>query len=200
MQSLDDKIINSLKKRGRGTIFFSSSFSHLARSKTINKTLERLTQDGKIIRVAIGIYCYPKIDKVLGIGVLYPTFDEIANAIAHRDKTRIIPTGAYALNRLGLSTQVPMNIVYLTDGEPRKVTIHNGRGILFKHAAPKVFAYSDPLAQLLSVALKELGEDNITEEHRQIIKKIINEHTHFSIADMRLMPTWVRSLIESLYD
>ena len=200
MESIENRILTSLQKRGRGTIFFSSSFSHYALPKAINKALERLTQSGKIIRVASGIYCYPKIDKVLGLGVLYPTFDEVADAIAQRDKTRIIPTGAYALNRLGLSTQVPMNVVYLTDGEPRRVTIHNGRGILFKHAAPKVFAYSDSLAQLIAVALKELGEGNVTEEQKKRLKTIINEHPHFSIADMRLMPAWVRILIEDLYD
>ena len=59
-----------------------------------------------------------KIDKVLGLGILYPTFEEIAAAIARRDKAKIVPTGIYALNQLGLSTQLPMNVVYLTEGSP----------------------------------------------------------------------------------
>lgn len=200
VQYISNKIINTLSKCGRGTIFFPSTFSHIAQPKTIDKTLERLVNDGVIIRIAHGIYCYPKIDKKLGLGVLYPTFDEIAKSIAKRDKTRIIPAGAYALNLLGLSTQVPMNVVYLTDGEKRMITIQNGRGILFKHAAPRVFAFSDSLAQLLTIALKEIGEKNITDEHKQKIKSIIMAHQPFPIADLRLMPRWIRVLITDLYD
>ena len=73
--------------------------------------------------MARGIYCYPKIDTELGLGVIYPSFDDIAQAIAKRDKAKIVPAGAYAVNKLGLSTQVPMNAVFLTSGESRKIEI-----------------------------------------------------------------------------
>lgn len=200
MQSIDDKIIASLKKCGRGTIFFSTSFLHYAKAKTISKAMERMTNEGVIIRLANGIYCYPNIDKKLGLGILYPTFDEIAKSIAKRDKTRIIPAGAYALNLLGLSTQVPMNVVYLTDGERRKITIHDGRGIFFKHVAPRIFAFSNSQAQLITIALKEIGNGNVSDEQKQKIKQLISSQSHFSNADMRLMPNWIRQLITDLYD
>ncbi len=58
-----------------------------------------------------------------------PSIEQIAETITRRDKARIVPTGIYALNRLGISTQVPMNIVYLTDGVTRKVSLGNGRSI-----------------------------------------------------------------------
>jgi hypothetical protein len=38
------------------------------------------------VRLAHGIYLFPKIDKKLGLGVLYPSVEEIAKAIAERDK------------------------------------------------------------------------------------------------------------------
>ena len=136
----------------------------------------------------------------LGLGILYPSFDEIAKSIAKRDKTRIIPAGAYALNLLGLSTQVPMNVVYLTDGERRKITIHDGHSIFFKHVAPRIFAFSNSLAQLITIALKEIGNGNVTEDQKQKIKQLINSQLHFSNADMRLMPNWIRQLITDLYD
>ena len=75
---------------------------------------------GKIIRIARGIYCKPKVDTEFGFGILYPSVDEVAQAIAQRDKCRIVPTGDAALNKLGLSTQVPMNAAYYTDGTPRR--------------------------------------------------------------------------------
>ena len=200
IQSIDDKIINSLSKCGRGIVFFPATFSHYAQPKAVNKALERMTDAGVIIRIANGIYCYPKIEKKIGLGILYPTFEEIARSIAKRDKARIAPAGAYAQNKLGLSSQIPMNVVYLTDGERRKVTIHDGRGIFFKHVAPRIFAFSDPLAQLLTIALKDIGNGNVTDEQKKCVKKLVNEHPRFSSVDMRLMPVWIRQLIMDLYD
>ncbi|MCD8500524.1 MAG: type IV toxin-antitoxin system AbiEi family antitoxin domain-containing protein, partial [Bacillaceae bacterium] len=101
-------------------------------SIAVRHALSRLCKSGLILRLAEGIYLYPKIDKELGLGVLYPSIDTIAKAIAKKDKARIVPTGVYALNRLGLSTQVPANAVYLTDGSPRRIKVGKGKGILFK--------------------------------------------------------------------
>lgn len=123
MQSIDSKIFTSIYKRGRGTIVFPLDYAGYGDSKAVQKAFERLTASKKLIRIARGIYYYPKIDKILGLGILYPTYEEIAAAIARRDKAKIVPTGIYALNRLGLSTQLPMNVVYLTDGSPRKVRL-----------------------------------------------------------------------------
>lgn len=115
-QNIENAIITSVGKCGRGTVFFSSDFSKIGEKSAVLKALERMTANGKILRVARGVYCYPKIDKELGLGTLYPTYEDIAKSIAKRDRARIVPAGAYAMNRLGLTTQVPMNIVYLTDG------------------------------------------------------------------------------------
>ncbi len=146
------------------------------------------------------IYCYPKTDTDLGLGVIYPGFDEIAQAIAKRDKAQIVPAGAYAVNKLGLSTQVPMNVVFLTSGESRKVVIRNGRGILFKHAAPRNFAFENSFAQLLSVALKEIGKDNLDSEQKNTLKRILHEQPRISEKDLSLMTVWIRKLINELYD
>ena len=143
MQSIEEKIITSISKRGRGTMVSPLDYAGYGDSKAVQKAFERLAASQKLIRVARGIYCYPKIDKVLGLGVLYPTFEEIAAAIARRDKAKIAPTGVYALNKLGLSTQLPMNVVYLTDGSSRKVKLDGERGIQFKHTAKKNLAFQN---------------------------------------------------------
>ena len=141
MQSIDDKVLSKVRKCGRGTIFSSADFTNLGEPKSVLKALERMANAETIIRVARGIYCYPKIEKTLGLGAIYPTFEEIAQYIAKRDKARIVPTGNYALNVLGLSTQVPANVVFLTDGSPRSITLKSGRGIKFVKTAPKHLAF-----------------------------------------------------------
>lgn len=201
MYSIDDKILNKVKKCGRGKVYFPSDFSSYGESKSILKALERLAKSEKLLRIARGIYLYPKIDKELGLGVLYPSLDEIAKRIAQRDKARIVPTGVYAVNRLGLSTQVPMNIVYLTDGSSRKIKVGKGRGIQFKHTAPKNLAFRSELAMLIVFALKEITQNKVIPEHINRIKFLLkNESKENVMIDSALMPAWIKSIILSAYE
>lgn len=164
--------------------------------KTINKSLERLEQSKTLIRIARGIYYYPKTDTKLGLGILYPSLEEIAKEIAKRDKARIVPTGLYALNKLGLSTQVPMNIVYLTDGSPRRIKIGNGKGILFKHTAPKNLAYKNDLIMLIVSALKTIGKGNVKKEDIEKLRKLLSsEHIPDWKEDLELAPAWIKQIL-----
>ena len=81
-----------------------------------------------LVRISQGIYLYPMRNR---FGILKPSIDDIAVAIAQKDKARIIPSGLTALNKLGLSTQVTMNAVYLTDATAREIKIGN-RTIVLK--------------------------------------------------------------------
>jgi hypothetical protein len=201
MKSIDDKILARIKKCGRGKEYFSSDFASYGEAKSVSKALERLVGSQTLIRIARGIYYYPKIDKKLGLGVLYPSLDSVAQSIAKRDKARIVPTGLYALNRLGLSTQVPMNFVYLTDGTPRRIKVGNGKGILLRHTAPKNLAYQNELAMLIAFALKEITKDRVRPEHLDRIKFLLQQQSKKQIMDdARLMPAWIRSIIMRLYE
>ncbi|MBQ7672670.1 MAG: hypothetical protein IJS49_06305 [Paludibacteraceae bacterium] len=200
MQSIEDKILTSLKKSGRGVAFSPARFAHYGSAAAVQKAIERLTDDGKIIRVARGVYSYPKIDTELGLGIIYPTFDEIAACIANRDRTLIAPAGAYAVNKLGLSTQVPMNAVYITNGESRTIDIRNGRNIVFKHAAPKNFAFESSFAQLVAIALKEIGKDNLMPQQLATLKQVLNRQPRISEMDLKLMPAWVKKQVSDLYE
>lgn len=201
LESIDDKILNSIKKRGRGVVFSTEEYAHYGDPDAVQKALSRMARKGVLLHVCHGIYCYPKIDKELGLGVLFPSYEDIAQVIARRDKVRIFPAGALAQNMLGLSTQVPMNVVYLTDGSNRKVNIKNGRGILFRHVSPKKLAFNDKLAMLITTALRDIGANNVTDEHKKQLKTILEQHPEpFSTHDMKLMPLWIRNLIKELYE
>ena len=199
-ENIGKRIVNNLKKCGRGSIFFPNSFVSYGDIKSVSKYLERLTNDAVIIRLANGIYLYPKIDKELGLGVLYPSVEEVALQVAKRDKAHIAPTGAYAMNLLGLSTQVPMNVVFLTDGSPRKIKLGNNKIITFKHTVPKNLAFVSKTAQLATFALKEIGETNVNEEHLKQLQKVFSAINEKSIeADYKLMPAWIRKIIKDFY-
>ena len=121
---MEDSISKTIRKRiGKietGNLFTISDFVDLNNDNLVTRTLSRLQNEGVIIRVATGIYMNPKRTQ---FGILHPTIDQIAKKIADRDKAQIMPTGDTALNILGLSTQVPMNAVYVTNGAKRKVKV-----------------------------------------------------------------------------
>ncbi len=199
-ESIETKIFSSIKKSGRGKLLFASDFIRYGEPKSVNKALERMMKNGSILRISHGIYYYPKIDKVLGLSVLYPTLEDIAEGIAKRDKARIVPTGIYALNRLGFSTQIPMNVVYLSDSFNRKIKLYNGTNIQFKRTSPKNLAFHSQLAMLLTFAYKSLGKENVTPEIINQSKTLLEKENRQVVEqDYKLMPAWVSSIIKSLY-
>ena len=201
MKSTAQKIENKVRTFKRGHIFFPDDFVDMGASDAIRQTLQRLTKSGLIIRVAQGIYCYPQIDTKLGLGVIYPSYDQIAEALASRDHARIVPTGEYALNALGLSTQVPMNYVFLTDGQSRKVCIAGDKGIQFKNTAPKNLAFKNRLAMLVNSALKSIKKENVTVwQIDHIMYLLRNEEKNSVLGDLRLMPVWVRKIVAEAYE
>lgn len=191
--TVENQILRKINLAKKGTIFFTENFLFAGNSKAVSKGLERLVYKNKIVRVGNGIYVKPKHSKLLGN--LTPTIDEIADAIAARDKARIVPTGNYALNRLGLSTQVPLNAVYLTDGAPRKIRI-GGRSILLKKTAPKNLSATGQISGLVIQALKAIGNRNVEEEEEKKILKVLEKEKVENIEhDMVLAPEWIRKIM-----
>jgi len=193
MQSIDNKIYIKIKKAKRGSLFFSDDFLSFGSAKAVSKALERLVKKGDLMRVARGIYA--RLDKDPLLGTLKPTTEKIAEAISRRDKARIIPTGSLALNVLGLSTQVPVNVVYNTDGAARNIDLGQ-RKIVFKKTTPKNLAAIGKISSLVIQALKEIGKDKATDEE---IDKILNhlkkEEPYRLEHDIKLAPEWIRIIM-----
>ena len=193
--STDDLVVNKIKDYKSQRLFFVDDFVDVANYKAVSKALERLVKSNVLIRVAKGIYARYKEDPVLG--VMLPTTEQIAEAIAKRDKARIIPTGAYALNALGLSTQIPMNVVFLTDGYARKIKAGN-RTIQFKKTSPKNLAVKDRISSLVIQALKTIGKDKVTESERDKIVQLLQEENPVNLEhDIRLAPEWIRKIMKT---
>jgi len=191
--TIENKIFERMKKAKRGLVFFASDFSAYGNSKANNKALERLTKQGKIMRVGRGIYTIPRKSKFFG--TVSPDIEEIAQGIARRDKTRIIPTGLFAENLLGLSTQVPMKIVYLTDGTPRKLIIDE-IPLIFKKTSPKNLATWGKISSLVIQALKSIRKDRITgDEIEKVVNILKKENPKYLANDIKLAPEWIREIM-----
>jgi len=200
MQSTHNQIKGAILENRKGKIIFSSDFSQYGTDVAIRHTFSRLCKEGFLIRLSAGIYLYPEIDKE--IGVIYPSIEKIAKEIAKQEKARIIPTGVYALNALGLSTQIPMRVVFLTDGTPRMINIEGEASIKFKKIAPKYLSFKSKLVSLIVFALREIGENKATREQLEKIKTLLkNEQKEIITNDLTLAPAWVKNtIIELLKD
>ncbi len=191
--SFENLILDKVSKITKGSLFFTEDFIEFGSAKSIAKALERLVNQKKLSRVARGIYAQLEVSPMLG--ELLPTTEKIAQAISRRDMARIMPTGALALNALGLSTQVPMNVVYLTDGAARKIEIGR-RKIVFKKSVPKNLAAKGKISGLVIQALKDIGKDQVTDHELNVIlghlrKEAVSDLQH----DIKLAPEWIRSIL-----
>lgn len=187
---LTKEIRNIIERNGPGRLYMVQDFAGLNNDGLVTRALSRLENEGMLIRLAQGLYLYPERNKY---GILFPTIEKIAYAIAEKDKARIIPSGLTALNRLGLSTQVATNAVYITDATARELAIGN-RKIIFKRAAPRNFAYKSDLFPMVVAAMKELGKDGVTDEHLKIIKQVIGKYGDIDEIryDYNIAPQWIK--------
>jgi hypothetical protein len=152
---------------------------------------------GEIRRVIRGIYDYPRFSKLLDQS-LSPDIDQVARALARKFRWRIQPSGATALNFLGLSTQVPARAVYLSDGPDRVYQIGN-TALAFEHTALKESGIELKESGLIVQALKSLGQERITPEIISKIRAWLPESLRSKVlADTKTATGWVYGAIQQI--
>jgi hypothetical protein len=193
--TIENKIFKKMRQNKRGKVFFTNDFAALGNYKACSKALERLAKQGEIMRVSRGIYAIPQKNKLLG--TLTPSFDSVVAAIVKRDRAKIIPTGLFAENMLGLSTQVPMKAVYLTDGTPRKLMI--GKiPLIFKKTTPKNLATKGKISGLAIQALKSIRKDRITDDEvDKVVSLLKRENPQHLAHDIKLAPVWIKEIMRT---
>ena len=192
MQTMKNQIVSRIVRRGAGKAFTAKDFLDVASRGTIDVTLAALVKEGIIRRVQRGLYDAPRSNPELG-GQLRPDIDEAAQALARRYRWKIVPDGPWAANLLGLSTQVPAKIVYLTDGPSKDVSIGR-RTIFFKHARPKAFAGLDGKTALVVQALRDIGKDRVGE------REILLLRTAMSAAEKKKLVQGSRFAVDWIYE
>lgn len=195
-QAIDSRIVAAIHGRGRGSVFVPADFLEIGSREAVDVALHRLARQGTIRRLARGVYDFPKEHPVLGM--LAPTAEAVARALAGRDRTRLQPSGAYAANALGLSEQVPAKVVFLTDGPARTVKI-GPTTIQLRRTTPKNMEAAGRLSGLLIQALRELGQEHVTQERLDHLKRTIPaEKRRQLLKDLRLAPAWMHPIFRDL--
>lgn len=196
MQSIDDKLLSMIYGRGRGIVFTPKLFSALADPRSIGMALTRLHRKGTIRRLKRGLYDYPR--KHPQLGLLSPSVDAVAQALIDRDATRLQPSGAYAANLLGLSNQVPMKVVFLTNGPSKHVKLGK-QEIILRRTTPRNTATAGRVSGLVIQALRYIGRKNIDDSMLHALKRRLSDDDMNQLSkDLRYAPAWIASIIRNI--
>jgi hypothetical protein len=196
-QLIEQKILSRIYGNGRGWSFSQADFADLGPRSTIDSTLHRREREGVIRRVIRGIYDYPRHSSALRRSVS-PDINQVALALARKFAWRIQPDGATAQNLLGLSTQVPSRVVYLSDGPDRSYTVGK-TSLAFEHTALKEAGFRLPESRLIVQALKAFGEDRITPKIiAQIRGKFEPALRQRILLDTKTATGWVYAAIQEI--
>jgi len=196
MQSVSIKIMDKIRKNGRGYIFTPMEFIDFGTRQAVDTALSRLTNHGDIRRLAWGLYDFPKKHELLGD--LLPSLDDVAKVIAKDTDSSIQISGARALYLLGLTNQIPAQTVYLTNGRSRDINI-GGVVLKLKHASPKAMAGAGSKAGTILQAIRYLGKDNINDKVIDKLIKSLDQPDKKALKKIsRYAPGWTKPCIDRL--
>lgn len=196
LKSVDSKILGRIHEQGRGCVFVPTDFLDLGSRQAVDIVLHRLAKAGTIRRLTRGLYDYPRTHPELG--VLAPSIEAIAKALAGKNKLRLQPTGAYAANLLHLSEQVPAKIDFLTDGNSRTYHIIN-RTIRLRRTTPRNMFAAGRTSGLVIQALRYLGKNHAKGDRIAPLRKLLSTADRKKLVeDITLAPAWMRPILRDV--
>ncbi len=194
--SLQELILQEIENKNL-KVFYSAMFLNLGNYKAVSKALERLVNDKKIRRIARGIYDKPEYNARFEM-FASPNINDVANAIASQFNWNICPSGNYALNLLGLSTQIPAKYIYISDG-PYKTYMIEGSELEFKHSNKKEISDFSYKTLIVIQALKALGKNNITNTDLEKIKKHLSDEDKQNLLKEGIKTNiWIYEIIKQI--
>lgn len=194
-------IYQEIKKRisvaDAGSIFLTTDFVDLASLATIRKCLGRQVEEKTIRRILDGVYEKPVYSNLLEEYI--PADPEaVAYAIAKNYHWTIAPCGDVALNKLGLSTQVPVVWSFISDGPYREFSWDNIK-ITFKHRANRRISLMSKQTTMVVEAIKTLGKDGIDEKIISTLKhKLPNDEKKNILIEATGVSEWIYEVLRKV--
>lgn len=195
-EPIANKLVARIKARGGKPVSISDLLDVGSRP-AIKQALSRLARDGTIQRVGRGIYVWPRFSALFQEPVP-PSVDALAKAWARSNALRIVPSGAYAANLLGMSTQVPAKYVYYTNGRTQRVRL-GGVNVQFLNRGPKTMDVKGELAAHVFQALRYLGKSGVTPDVIAHAQRLMRPQDRRDIQrSMKMAPAWMKPVLEQI--
>ncbi|MBM3880940.1 MAG: hypothetical protein FJ387_14680 [Verrucomicrobia bacterium] len=193
---IDNAILRSMRAAPVASVFSPRHFSDFGRPDAVRQALSRLVKAGKIQRVRRGLYHLPRPHPI--IGQTGPDIMATVRALMEGSHAQWQFTGAYAVNALGLSDQVPAKIIILTDGIPRKVALGK-LALVFRRAAPRNLLGAGRRAGLVIQALRYLKGSPEMAKHVARLRRDLDPKTKKDLAALAPeLPAWMKPLAQEI--
>lgn len=197
LSNIKAKINSKIDNLPDGAVFISNDFLELADYETIRKNLNRFVNDGTIQRIVNGVYYKPRFIELIG-EFESPSINEVAIAIARKYNWTIAPSGNTALNLLGLSTQVPAQWTYISDGRYVNFLIGNTK-LVFKRTTNSTISNMSQLTALVIQAIKAIGKDNISEEQILYLKnRLTKSDKEKLLEEGKTTSAWIYKILKKI--
>jgi len=194
-RQINQRIAQSARKEP-DRVYTPFDFLDLGTPHSVGMTLLRLVRAGNLRHLGRGLYDLPRTHPLLG--ELLPTAEAIAQALARRDGAVIQPTEAMAANLLGLSEQVPVKAVFLTDGPPRSVTV-GSLTVQLKQRPRRQVGSAAPTSSLVFAALRSLGKANASIARVAHLRETLSPKDRKRLLkDLPLAPAWMHPLLRCI--
>lgn len=197
MNNISSAIKNRIINLPQNSLFSIKDFTDLGAYKSVKVILTRFEKEHFIKREIDGLYSKPEYSEFLQEFVAIP-IEDIAIQLAKKFSWHIAPTGNTALNKLKLSTQVPANYVYLSDGPYREYDI-NGTKLKFKHTNNKMISTLSDKSNTLVQALKSLGQENFNEQIKETIRQQFSQQDiSLILKETQYVTSWIYECIKDI--
>jgi len=191
-----DKVLDRLES-ANGQICSVADFLDLGPRPTVDQALSRLARQGKISRVRRGLWKLPRIGKLLNRPITQSP-DALARAWARKNGLRIVPSGAYAANLLGLSTQVPAKITYYTNGRTKTIKLGQ-HTIKLLNRGPKTMDVQGKTSALVFQALSYFGKEGITQGMISRLRSLLTAGDKAELkANLHHAPAWLQTVVKRI--
>lgn len=194
--SIASQVLARIQAMEPDAVFGPKDFLDLGTRNAIGLALMRLQQEGVIRRVGRGLYDLPAVHPQLGI--LTPDVEQVIRTQAEQHGHTLAPHGSYAANLLGLSEQVPMRIIYLTDGPSRTVRV--GRmEVILKNTGARFLSARTPIGNLVIQGLRYWGRKQVGKrEYDILLNRIPYAGRQELLKDLKAAPAWIADIMRRL--
>jgi hypothetical protein len=206
MTELRNLIFDRMSAAAPSGVWSRADFLDLGSAYAVEKVLQRLHASGQIRRPHRGLYDITGTTGLTG-GMLFPPRQAFIDAIARRDRLRVVVDGMTAANDLGLTPDVPAKTVIYADTQPRVMAIHANVGeadadpvvydLVFRMIGSRKAFWAGRPGMRIVQALAWLGKDAM-DGHvaAKIAGRLRHAHDPQSIVDdlldnLSAMPTWM---------
>ena len=194
MPSLPFLIMSYATESPEGTLLCPSALLHLGSRAAVDQALSRLARKDELLRVCQGVYVRPIQTR---FGPRPPAVGKVLASLSALWGETIVSWGGTAANAFGLTTQVPVQSVYLTSGPNRKLKL-GGVAMELRHAPRwQLVAPHRPAGDAVR-ALAWLGPEEVEENLETLEHKLSPEDIEDLAATRAVMPAWLAEPVSAM--